>query len=285
MANNIKIMIDAGHYRKTNRSPCNSAYYESDMTWKLHLLLKKELESTYGFTVGTTRADKDVDLEVYSRGLKADGYDMFISLHSNALSYSVTDGVDRPVIIYPMAQTSDQISFANRVGAAVRNVMGTKQKYQLYIREYPNRPGVDYYGVIRGAVAAGCPMPFIIECGFHTDTYCTNWLLNDNNLKKLALAIAKSIADHYGVKAIEPAPPAKYTIQVGAYRVRSSAQRLAETISAKKLGYGVTIVTGTSNGLTVYKVRVGGFATKAEANNALAKIKAIGYTSAYVVLI
>ena len=46
----IKICLDAGHYGKYNQSPAVSKYYESDMAWKLHLLLKKELEA-YGIEV------------------------------------------------------------------------------------------------------------------------------------------------------------------------------------------------------------------------------------------
>ena len=41
----VKVCLDAGHYGKYNRSPAVSSYYESDMTWKLHNYLKKELES------------------------------------------------------------------------------------------------------------------------------------------------------------------------------------------------------------------------------------------------
>ena len=40
----VKVCLDAGHYCKYNRSPAVSSYYESDMTWKLHNYLKKELE-------------------------------------------------------------------------------------------------------------------------------------------------------------------------------------------------------------------------------------------------
>ena len=48
----VKIMLDAGHYGKYNQG-VNKNYYESEAMWKLHLLLKAELEK-YGFEVGTT---------------------------------------------------------------------------------------------------------------------------------------------------------------------------------------------------------------------------------------
>ena len=61
------VCLDAGHYGKYNRSPAVPEYYESEMNWKLHLLLKAELEK-YGIKVITTRADKDKDLGLTARG-------------------------------------------------------------------------------------------------------------------------------------------------------------------------------------------------------------------------
>ena len=56
-----KICIDAGHYGKVNRSPVVPEYYESDMAWELHLLLKTELEKR-GNSVITTRPAQAQDL-------------------------------------------------------------------------------------------------------------------------------------------------------------------------------------------------------------------------------
>ena len=57
----IKICLDAGHYGKYNRSPVVPSYYESEMVWKLHNLLKTELES-YGFdNVDFVRKESDAD--------------------------------------------------------------------------------------------------------------------------------------------------------------------------------------------------------------------------------
>ena len=68
----MKICLDAGHYGKYNNSPANRAYWESDFSWKFHLLLKAALER-YGVQVVTTRATKDKDLGLESRGRKARG--------------------------------------------------------------------------------------------------------------------------------------------------------------------------------------------------------------------
>ena len=52
-----KICLDAGHYAKYNRCPKIPEYYESVMTWKLHLLQKKYLEQL-GATVIITRSNQ-----------------------------------------------------------------------------------------------------------------------------------------------------------------------------------------------------------------------------------
>lgn len=79
----IKICLDAGHYGKYNRSPVNGTYFESDMSWKLHLKLKSALEAR-GMEVITTRTTQAGDLGLEARGKKSAGCDLFLSLHSNA---------------------------------------------------------------------------------------------------------------------------------------------------------------------------------------------------------
>ena len=105
-----KICIDAGHYGKYNRSPVVKEYYESDMTWKLHLLLKEHLER-YGFTVITTRKEQTKDLSLYNRGKSAKGCDLFLSLHSNATGGNAgNESVDRVDIYAPLSGKGHDIA-------------------------------------------------------------------------------------------------------------------------------------------------------------------------------
>ena len=95
----VKIMLDAGHYGKYNRSTAVKAYYESDFTFKFCNMLKEEL-TVYGIKTDTTRKDHAKDLRLFARGKAAKGYDLFISIHSNATgSGSVNNTVDYPVAI------------------------------------------------------------------------------------------------------------------------------------------------------------------------------------------
>lgn len=196
----MKICLDAGHCGKYNRSPANSAYYESEAMWKLHLLQKKYLEQ-YGCEVVLTRTDINTDKEVYARGATAKGCDLFISDHSNAVGSSgVDDKTDYPVVFVSVNGKGNAIG--EKLAACIEKTMGTTQKGRISTRE--GNSG-DYYGVIRGAVAVGV-IGILIEHSFHTNTKITNWLLNDANLDKLAKAEADVIAQHYGLTASKPTP-------------------------------------------------------------------------------
>ena len=204
----IKICIDAGHFGKNNRSTVYPSYYESEMTWKLHLLLKKELEA-YGFEVITTREDKDVDLKRETRGEMSEGCDLFISLHSNACD---DERVDKAVIIpfIDLAWTDiddKSRAIAAKFGPCIMEVMGLSS-YQIYPfrDEEEDRDGNgvfddEYYSVLYGARGVGTP-GVILEHGFHTNTKCAKWLSNESNLENLAKAEADVIAEFFGVKKV-----------------------------------------------------------------------------------
>lgn len=221
----IKICLDAGHYAKYNRSPAVPEYYESDMNWKLHLLLKKYLEE-YGCEVTTTRADKDKDLGLTARGKKAKGCDLLLSLHSNAVGNGVREDVDYPVVYVPINGTGTELG--NKLAKCIESVMETKQNGRANSRKSDNG-NWDYYSVIYGAVAVGVP-GLILEHSFHTNTRSTKWLMDDNNLDKLAKAEADIIAAHFGVKK----PEAPNNEPEHWYRIRKSWADAKSQVGAYK---------------------------------------------------
>ena len=227
----IKICIDAGHYGKYNRSPVVKEYYESDMNWKLSQLLKKYLEQ-YGIKVTMTRSNQAKDLDLTSRGKKAKGCTLFLSIHSNACD---TESVDYPVVYVPLNGTGDTIG--KKLADCIASTMGTKQKGRTATRKGNHG---DYYGVIRGAVSVGVP-GLILEHSFHTNAKATKWLLNDSNLEKMAKAEADVIAAHYGVKMPAKADSGKlYRVQVGAYSVKANAEAMKKKLEAA--GFDAIIV-------------------------------------------
>lgn len=200
----IKIMLDAGHYAKYNRSPVVPAYWESEMTWKLHLRLKEELER-YGFEVLTTREKQEVDLPVYDRGKAAKGCDLFLSLHSNAAS---VESVDRVVVYRAFDNLNDADVLAGKLSAAIAELMEVSAGY-VSTRESDTYPGTEYYGVMRGARKVNVPLYYIIEHSFHTNRKATEWLLSDDNLHRLAILEAGVIAGYYGMELPKAEGPVK----------------------------------------------------------------------------
>ena len=200
MSRPFKVCLDAGHYGNYNAGAVKG-YYESVRMWKLTELLAKELTDR-GIAVIKTRSNQATDLALTSRGRKAKGCDLFLSMHSNAAS---AESVDYPVAYVPLNGTGTAIG--QKLADIVADVMGTVQKGRTATRK--GSGGADYYGVIRGAVAVGVP-GMILEHSFHTNPKAAAWLMNDANLAKLAKAEADCIAEWLKGTA----KPAAQTLQV-----------------------------------------------------------------------
>ena len=253
-----KACIDAGHYSKYNMCPNNPKYYESEVMWDLHLLLKKYLVEL-GIEVITTRADQTKDVALVSRGKASEGCDLFLSLHSNAVANGMNEDIDYVAVYHLVDDTTtnvDDVSkeLAKKIAPVIADVMETKQNYSVLTRKSSNDRNGDgifndnYYAVLHGARLVGTPA-LILEHSFHTNSKTVEWLLNDANLDKLARAEAECIAEFLlgkkvelkqeEVKQEETTPNKIYRVQVGCFSVKANAEKLAKELNAK--GYQTTI--------------------------------------------
>ena len=218
-----KICLNAGHDGKYNRSPGVPEYYESDMNWKLHLMLKEELEKL-GFVVILTRPSQDTKMGLVERGRAAKGCGFFLSEHSNAVGSQMNESVDRPVGIYFVDDDCGEIDETSRelaklLSDTVAEVMGTNQKAEIYSRlastdlDGDGLKNDDYYSELWGAHQVGVP-GVILEHSFHTCTRSAKWLLEDSNLRKLAEAEAEVLAEYFG-REEQPAPKVEGTYSTG----------------------------------------------------------------------
>lgn len=261
----VKIMLDAGHYGKYNRSPAVPAYYESDFTFKFTNMLKAALEG-YGFKVGTTRTDQAKDLGLTDRGKAAAGYDLFISIHSNAVGSGVNNSVDYPVAITMV--NDDKVSIdeeSKAVGEILAQVvaaaMGTSQAARTYTKLSANdRDGNgikddEYYGVLHGAKLVRVP-GIILEHSFHTNAKAAAWLLIESNLQAMAAAEAAALASYYGMRKQEsqepeqPQQPQQPQETATWYRVRTSWDNAASQIGAYRVKDNA--IKNCPEGYTVY---------------------------------
>lgn len=227
-----RVCIDPGHFKKYNRSPGVPAYYESEMNWKLSNLQKKYLED-FGIEVILTKKNLDDDPALQTRGKMSAGCDLFISNHSNAVGNVMNESIDYAAVYHLTDDTAtlcDDVSksFASKIGPVIASVMGLKQGYKILTRKASsdrNNDGVmndNYYGVLHGARMVNTP-GLILEHSFHTNTRSANWLLSDDNLDLLARKEAICIAEFLGVELKEDKPATPSTEKKKLYRVQVGA--------------------------------------------------------------
>ena len=191
-----RIMLDAGHYGKRNQSPVLPEYYESVQMWRLCEFLAEEL-TVLGFEVLKTRKRQSDDLAVVERGRLAKGCDLFLSLHSNATGNGNTK-TDRVSVYAPF----DNINGSHKLGDILATAVAACMEIDgHFVKTRKSEKGdYEYYGVMRGARSVECPLYYIIEHSFHTNESSANWLMDDENLRKLAIAEATSIAIYFGLE-------------------------------------------------------------------------------------
>lgn len=231
-------------------------------------MLKSALEK-YGIKVKTTRTDKEKDLSLNARGSASKGCDLFISIHSNAAGSAVNESADYVVVFVPLDGTGDEIG--KMLADGISDVMNTRQEGIIATREGNNG---DYYGVIRAAAAVGTT-GLLVEHSFHTNTRSTRWLMDDNNLKRMAEAEAALIAEYYGMpeSGNQPDRGTFYRVQTGTYKIKSNAD--AQLRKIKTAGFDAIIIN--ENGM--YKIQSGAYGIKVNAERQVARVRTAGFNA------
>lgn len=267
MARKILVVIDPGHKPKYNKGAA-PGYYEGDKMYTLSEYEKAALEE-YGIDVILTRKrNEDPSLNMRGQVAVKNGksYDVvvFESNHSNAFN-----GNAAGVVVYRSLYLPKSANLGQKLVDAVVGVMRPKTKI-TYSRGVATRKGNngDYYGVIRSSVSGAKTVgqaakgtvqySFIVEHGFHDNKTECAFLNVDANLKALAEAKAKAIADYFGMKKIEPEKDTSYRVKITAkvLNVRKGPGTKYAVATTVKKGEVYTIV-GESNGWGKLKSGVG----------------------------
>ena len=234
----------------------------------------------------TTRSDQKKDRALKARGEKAAGCDLFLSIHSNATGSGMNESIDYPAVYHlteDSTTTADDVSMevAAILAPIIAGVMQTKQAGKVLSRVASsdrNGDGImndNYYGVLNGARSVNVP-GLILEHSFHTNSRAVNWLLNEENLERLAIAESGAIAEYFGLKKGSEELPEEelsklYRVQVGAFSKKENAEKMLQKVKAA--GFDTYIA---HNGV-YYKVQVGAYQNKANAEKMLQKVKAAGF--------
>ncbi len=195
----FKILIDPGHGKSDNKG-VYPEYKEGTQMWKLAQKIIALL-ANYECEVATTRPSIDDNPTPEERGKMAEGYNLFLSLHSNTPgsedkgtpAYEKCTGT----ISFYSIQRPDDKAFATDLARVTAEVMGI---YSRGSKTKTKKNGEDYYSVIRNSIAVGCQHSFIIEHGFHTNKHDCAFLLVDANLEKIAEAEVALIEKYYKIE-------------------------------------------------------------------------------------
>lgn len=271
----ISIMLDAGH---GGRDP--GAVYkgrqEKDDALKM-VLAVGEILGNRGIDVQYTRTT-DVYETPFQKAMKANeaGVDYFVSIHRNSFPVdNAASGVESLVydlsgVKYEMAEDiNDQLE---TIG--FRN-LGVKARPNLVVLKRTRMPAV------------------LVELGFINSD--TDNQLFDQNFDAIALAIAEGIldtifqnpnAEENTVPDVMPElppdlgqeeeEPARYHIQVGAFRNKNYAERLKEELLAEEFPAFIAEIG------PYYKVLVGQFTTVDKAAETERALRKAGYQTVIV---
>lgn len=239
----MKILLDAGHGAGSKHNRGSLIANEGDNNFYYSLALKKELEKYTGVSVGLTRNNINNDPTVASRSSMGKGYDLFLSLHSNAYHDKNVNGIE---IFDSVEKTNKKLAtqLCNELAKLFRANRGVKYRY------HPTFRGRDYYGVLRGN---GAKSSMLIEHGFHTNEIDVKVYVEQRD--QLAKITADVIAKHYGLAVkTDPTLPDKEPVLQTKYRVGDlvSFETLAN-MSTK----GAKIINSRDNSGTITKVYEG----------------------------
>ena len=249
------IMLDAGHGGRDPGAVYNGRQ-EKDDSLALTLAVGELLQER-GIDVLYTRTT-DVYESPYQKAMEANAADadFFISIHRNsspeANTYSGVESLvyNRSGIKLEMAENiNDQLEAVGFVN------LGVKERPGLVVLRRTRMPAV------------------LVEVGFiNSDT--DNMLFD--NFDDIALGIAEGILDTLQMTGEVPASPDSYTVQAGAFRNGTYADRLQQEL----LDQDFPAVTSQDNGL--YRVTVGTYPTLDEAAAMERRLKRAGYQTVVV---
>ncbi len=208
-ADKIKIVIDPGH-GGSSVGTAAKGIGEKEMTYRLALLLKKELDANGNFTVYITRSG-DYDLELYERAQIANNYnaDILISLHFDGNPSSSLNGVTCFTSVldkYAATTLANSISYevASATGLKNNGTVRRKDNAGYYWNtqkqwdcQDPSLGALsDYYGIPTWCAKFGFPS-VIVEHGYFTNSHDVGIIFADGTLEKMAKADAKAIISYY----------------------------------------------------------------------------------------
>lgn len=186
------ICIDPGHWPGSVNCAPDKSYWEYEFTWDLYTRLRPLLEKQ-GFIVVDTRTEQEnPSLTARATVSNQAGADLFLSIHSNAVSGGW--GEARGFVAYTSSgpETAERNKAATAILSEVKDagvtLFGTGKPYH------------ELFTVLTATTAPAV----LLECGFHTNRDEVALLKTEDYRDKLAKAIASGVMNYFGVEEQQP---------------------------------------------------------------------------------
>lgn len=191
----VIVVIDPGHGGE-NEGGKYGDYIEKELTIKVAMAMKEELEKYEGIQVYLTRTE-DVDMSLQERAdyAKEKNADFLVCLHFNMSEYHTLYGEECWVSAFENCYAKGT-DFAK----IVNELLSETGLHSRGIKTRLNSKGMDYYGIIRAATEYGIPSCLIEHC--HLDhPNDAEFINHDSWPAYYGKTDATAIAKFYGLKS------------------------------------------------------------------------------------
>lgn len=232
----IKIILDPGHGAGKASNRGSLIGNEGDNNFYMAEEIKKALEP-YEVQVDTTRKKITDNPSLTERSKAGEGYDVFLSLHTNAYN-----GKAKGSEVFRSLEhnNASNIALAKLINDKVAKYFVNRG---VKTRAYPNTNNLNYYGVMRYNKAKHV---FLGEFGFHDNKDDIKVIINKR--KEIAQAVAQAFIQHFNLKLkpTENKGNKLYRIQIGAYSVKANADKALKEAVAKGYKDAFIVETGSA---------------------------------------
>ena len=186
------ICIDPGHWPGSVNCSPDKSYWEYEFAWDMYTRLKPLFEKQ-GFTVVGTRTEQEnPSLTARATVSNKAGADLFLSIHSNAVSGGWMSPKGFVAYTSSGPDTAERNKAAKAILSAVQSagvtLFGTKKPYHAS------------FTVLTATTAPAV----LLECGFHTNRDEVALLKTSTYRDTLAKAIVSGVMDYFGIEEQQP---------------------------------------------------------------------------------
>ncbi|UTI42090.1 N-acetylmuramoyl-L-alanine amidase [Niallia sp. RD1] len=232
----MKIMLDAGHgYNTAGKRTVDGTMREWEFNSKVAHYVNEALKGYENVSTKyahDTTGKTDVSLTTRTNNANSWKADVYVSIHANANGNGKWDSASGIETYVYTSKPKEALALANKVQDELVKVTSRKNR---------GVKTADFHVLRETHMTA-----ILCECGFMTNKEEAALLKSDSYRKKVANAIVSGLAKQYGLKKKtvtkmedKAVNNTLYKVQVGAFSVKSNADKIAEEL--KKKGYSVVV--------------------------------------------